>query len=234
MPGYRPELGEAHESRGKGARGSAQLSAARAVAYIAILSLFAVVFWTGYEQSGGLLNLYIFEKVDRTVLGFAVPATWLLTLPAFFCILVGVAVAEALLRIEKHGVVLDPPRRFAGGLIVGALAFAVFAWAANSTDSALPVGWVFLFYFLLTIAELVLSPAGFSMVTRIAPRHLSARLMGLWLLSVAIGSALAGQVGAYSAKMPISMTFSGLALAFVVAGLLLLLCRRLLLLRIAG
>lgn len=72
------------------------------------------------------------------------------------------------------------------------------------------------------------------MVTRIAPRHLSARLMGLWLLSVAIGSALAGQVGAYSAKMPISMTFSGLALAFVVAGLLLLLCRRLLLLRIAG
>ena len=140
LPGYRPELGEAHESRGKGARGSAQLSAARAVAYIAILSLFAVVFWTGYEQSGGLLNLYIFEKVDRTVLGFAVPATWLLTLPAFFCILVGVAVAEALLRIEKHGVVLDPPRRFAGGLIVGALAFAVFAWAANSTDSALPVG----------------------------------------------------------------------------------------------
>lgn len=207
--------------------GGSAVAGWRAALYIALLSLFATIFWTGYEQSGGLLNLYVYEKVDRSLFGMTIPATWLLTLPALFCILIGVFVATTLERVERRGTRLDPPRRFAIGLLIGAMAFALIGTAAwTAGGSAMSLGWIVAFYLLLTIAELVLSPSGFAMVTRIAPAHLASRMMGLWLLSVALGSALAGQVGALSAGLPIHFILFGLAIAFVIAAALLLLVRR--------
>ncbi|WP_447752280.1 peptide MFS transporter [Sphingopyxis fribergensis] len=202
--------------------------AGRPILFIAILSVFAIVFWVGYEQSGGLLNLYTYERVDRDMWGFEIPATWLLSLISVFTILFGVSVAAILYRISARGIALDPPRRFAIGLLVGAAAFATLGLAMKANAAPgdlLPMGWIILFYFLLMIAELVLSPAGFAMVARYAPANRAGLVMGLWLLSVAVGSWLAGHVGAFGASRPAHVTFIGLALAFALTGGLLLALR---------
>ena len=45
------------------------------VAVIIIISLFSIVFWAGFEQSGGTLNLFADEKTDRTIFGYDIPAS---------------------------------------------------------------------------------------------------------------------------------------------------------------
>ena len=42
---------------------------------IIIISLFSILFWMGFEQSGGTLNLFADEKMSRTILGYDVPAS---------------------------------------------------------------------------------------------------------------------------------------------------------------
>ena len=55
---------------------------------IGIISLFSVVFWTGFEQSGGTLNLFADEKIDRHILGWEMPASFLQAVnPAFIIVL---------------------------------------------------------------------------------------------------------------------------------------------------
>ena len=55
--------------------------------------------------------------------------------------------------------------------------------------------WLIGSYFLQTIGELLLSPIGLAMVTRLSPRHLVGMMMGVWFLTqsaaYAIGGALA-------------------------------------------
>ena len=49
--------------------------------------------------------------------------------------------------------------------------------------------WVLLVtYFLLTVAELFISPLGLSFVSKVAPRHMVGLCQGLWLGATAIGN----------------------------------------------
>ncbi len=43
---------------------------------ILVLGLFTIIFWAGFEQAGGLMNLYAQEYTDRMIGGFEVPTAW--------------------------------------------------------------------------------------------------------------------------------------------------------------
>ena len=46
-------------------------------------------------------------------------------------------------------------------------------------------------YVLLTVGELMLSPIGLSMVTKLSPGNITSIMMGVWMASFALGSYLA-------------------------------------------
>jgi len=52
--------------------------------------------------------------------------------------------------------------------------------------------WLWGTYFVFTVSELLLSPIGLSLVSKLAPARLTALLMGGWFLSTSIGGKLAG------------------------------------------
>ncbi|MFM8812284.1 MAG: MFS transporter, partial [Methylophilaceae bacterium] len=52
--------------------------------------------------------------------------------------------------------------------------------------------WLFMVYAIHTLGELMLSPTGLAMVSRVSPAKLSALLMGVWLLSSAVAGYLSG------------------------------------------
>ncbi|RKH70340.1 MFS transporter, partial [Corallococcus sp. AB032C] len=54
------------------------------IVVIFIIALFVVAFWTGFEQAGGLMNLYTDAKVNRTILGWEMPTTWFQNFNAVF------------------------------------------------------------------------------------------------------------------------------------------------------
>jgi len=198
-------------------------SARQAALYIGAHSVFAMIFWAAYEQSGGLMSLFILEQVDRHLASVEVPVTWFFSLTSVFAILIVPFLPDALARWEANHRRLHISERFAIGLALGGLAFAIMTVASvQARSGGVSMLWAVGFYLLLTLGELMFSPAGFAMVGRIAPRRRRSMFMGLWLLSIALGSYFGGQIGALSGTFGRTQTFAGLFVAMVVGSFLML------------
>jgi proton-dependent oligopeptide transporter, POT family len=76
--------------------------------------------------------------------------------------------------------------------------------------------WLFWTYILATLGELCLSPVGLSMVSKLAPAKFATMLMGVWMLTNAFGSFIAGTLGEIWGTIPPVQFF--LLSAAIVAG----------------
>ena len=63
-------------------------------------------------------------------------------------------------------------------------------------------------YFILTIAELFISPLGISFVSKVAPPHLQGIMQGGWLSATALGNQLLFIGAIFYESIPIWMTWS--------------------------
>jgi POT family proton-dependent oligopeptide transporter len=81
--------------------------------------------------------------------------------------------------------------------------------------------WMIGAYFFQTLGELVISPVGLSMVSKLAPTRYASALMGVWFLSNAAGNKLAGSIGALAEGQGDATVFGGIAVGSAVAGLIL-------------
>ena len=80
---------------------------------------------------------------------------------------------------------------FISGCSALVMIFAIMSISSVYQDKTSPY-WLWGTYFVFTISELLLSPIGLSLVSKLAPARLTALLMGGWFLSTAIGGKLAG------------------------------------------
>lgn len=80
---------------------------------------------------------------------------------------------------------------FISGCSALIMVFAIMSVSSVYLDKTSPY-WLWGTYFVFTISELLLSPIGLSLVSKLAPARLTALLMGGWFLSTAIGGKLAG------------------------------------------
>jgi POT family proton-dependent oligopeptide transporter len=89
--------------------------------------------------------------------------------------------------------------KFAAGTVVMGLAFLLFLPMASPAPNSAPLLGLVGVLLVFTLAELLLSPVGLSLSTKLAPRAFRTQMVSLWFLSSAIGTALAGQLaGSYS------------------------------------
>src|SRR5690606_30989219 len=68
-------------------------------------------------------------------------------------------------------------------------------WVASafvSPEFTVPLATLVFLYMLHTTGELFLSPIGLSMVTKLAPKHMTGLVMGAWFLSIAGANYVAG------------------------------------------
>jgi proton-dependent oligopeptide transporter, POT family len=90
------------------------------------------------------------------------------------------------------------------GLLLAALSPLVMLGAVMvSHDGAVKASswWIFGYYVPITFGELFLSPMGLSLVNKMAPRQISALMMGGWFVSTAIGVKLSGILGQEYSQM---------------------------------
>ncbi len=81
------------------------------------------------------------------------------------------------------------------GLLVSALSCLVMVWAVkicNNGEMKASSWWLIATYGVVTIGELMLSPMGLSLVSKVSPKRLTALMMGGWFLSTSIGNKLSG------------------------------------------
>jgi POT family proton-dependent oligopeptide transporter len=85
--------------------------------------------------------------------------------------------------------------KIAFGLLISALSTLVMVAAVYYSDNGMNKAsswWLFASYGVITLGELLLSPMGLSMVSKLAPVRLTALMMGGWQLATSIGNKLSG------------------------------------------
>ncbi|MFV0468076.1 MAG: peptide MFS transporter [Dysgonomonas sp.] len=171
-----------------------------------ILILFSVVFFALFEQAGGSLALFAQNNLSDKVLGFIHIDPNVVNNGAnslfviFFSPLLGIFWLWLNKRNKEPHTVL----KFASSFIITGLAFYIFHTEIFFVDAAgkASLNIFVLAFFVLTIAELCISPIGLSMMTSLSPHNLSGMMMGLWFLGSAYGQYFAAQLGAKVVSSP--------------------------------
>ena len=86
-------------------------------------------------------------------------------------------------------------------LLVGSIGLPAPSEISGVSDILVSPGWLMGTYFVLTIAELFLSPMGLSFVSKVSPPQYSGLMQGGWLAATAIGNLLVGLMGYFWDKM---------------------------------
>jgi len=172
------------------------------VAVIFVLFLFAMIFWSAFEQAPTSLNLFAADFTDRQLGGFEIPATWFQSVNSLFIILLAPVFAALWVALGKRNINISSPAKFSFGLAMAGLGFVVMFFAARNVvagGGSLLVSpwWLVGSYFLQTVGELTLSPVGLSSMTKLSPRKYVGQMMGIWFTASALGNLVAGLVGGH-------------------------------------
>ena len=192
---------------------------------ILVMSLFTIVFWAGFEQAGGLMNIYTQQYTDRMIGGFEVPAAWFQSLNPFFIITLAPLLAVLWVKLGRRKP--NSPVKFALAMFFIALGFLCMVGAVmeqgGDTTVKTSMLWLVGAFFFHTLGELCLSPIGLSLVTKLAPLRLASLMMGAWFGCNAIANYVAGYVGSHVGELGAMAIFSGIAVTATVSGVILLL-----------
>ncbi|AQM19977.1 peptide MFS transporter [Vibrio anguillarum] len=193
---------------------------------ILVMSLFTIVFWAGFEQAGGLMNIYTQQYTDRMMGGFEIPAAWFQSLNPFFIITLAPVLAVLWVKLGKREP--NSPMKFALAMFFLALGFLCMVGAVmeqgGDTTVKTSMLWLVGAFFFHTLGELCLSPIGLSLVTKLAPLRLASLMMGAWFGCNAIANYVAGHVGSHVGELGAMAIFSGIAVTATIGGVILLLC----------
>ncbi len=161
------------------------------VLVIFVLFLFSILFWMTYEQAGSSLTLFADRLTNTTILGWAYPSSWFQSVPAIFVIMLAPIIGIVWQSLGHRQP--SSPGKFTIGLFFAGIAFVVIAFAASIAGGGrVSPMWLVAVYFLQTIGELCLSPVGLSTVTKLSPGRMVGLMLGVWFLSISIGSYIAG------------------------------------------
>lgn len=196
---------------------------------IFILLFFVTFFWTGFEQAGSSMTLFTEEKIDKNLLGWLVPTSWFQSVNPFLVSTLGFAITALWLRLHKIGKNPSTPVKMGLGMIFLGLGFIVMLGAvqqAGATGLQACMSWIVGAYFLQTIGELMLSPIGLSMITKLAPPSMVSMFMGIWFLPTFLAHLMGGFIAGYIKDWGYGPTFAGIAVFVIVLGLAVILIRK--------
>ncbi len=86
---------------------------------ILVVGLFSIVFWMGFEQAGGNLNLFAKEQTDRTWGGLVkeFPASWFQSVNSLFILALAPVFSVVWAALDRTRFKLTSPAKMGLGLI---------------------------------------------------------------------------------------------------------------------
>jgi POT family proton-dependent oligopeptide transporter len=192
------------------------------VAALIVIFLIVIVFWMVFHQNQTTLTYWANDNTDWNVSGIisnAINPAWviLLTFPLVWF----------WKKLDERGLEPSTPAKMAIGMCLTGLSFFLmyFAGKAGGDFGKVSPWWLISAYGILTLGELMLSPMGLSLVSKVAPIRWRGILMGGWFLATAIGNKLTA-IGVYWDDWLHSTFFAVLGgMALVMAVVLTLLLR---------
>lgn len=187
----------------------------RVVAFIPLF-IASAAFWSLYQQQFTVIPIYADKRLDRDLFGWEMPVSWVNSInPVFIIVLAGVF-AALWTRLGTRQP--STPVKFALGTAGMGVAFLLFLPMAGGRANSAPLLGIIGILLVFTISELLLSPVGLSVSTRLAPRAFRTQMVALFFLSIALGSAMSGTLAKQYSESNETAYFGILGVIAIVLG----------------
>ncbi len=202
-----------------------------------------IVFWMVFHQNGSTMTYWADENTAWNVSGVVSNA-----INPFWIVALSMPLVSVWGWLRKKGLEPSTPGKMAMGMLLTSLAFLILFIAAKSggdqtfvTDSqgqfvldehgelkavqhrVSPI-WLIAAYMVISLGELMLSPMGLSLVSKVAPFRMRGLMMGGWFVATAIGNKLTaiGELWTswYHSSFWLLCSLLALGMAFVLLALL--------------
>lgn len=211
-PGHK--VADAESSQAAVAKEEIQISATEIRQRIyALFAVFGVVifFWLSFHQNGYSLTYFARDYVDLSVINIDLGFTQIKgaeifqAVNPFFVVFLTPVIMWIFGSLKERGKEPSTPMKIAIGMGIAALAYlflmffsltlpakdALATMTTEQIDAIRVTPWIMVgLYFILTVAELFISPLGLSFVSKVAPPHLQGLMQGCWLAATAVGNSL--------------------------------------------
>ncbi|MBF0714091.1 peptide MFS transporter [Gemella sp. GH3] len=197
-----------------------------------IMFVFVVLFWSAWYQTQTSFSLLAKNLVDRSIFGFTMPISWLISFNGILCVVLAPVLAKLWVRLDetKRGD-LSVSAKMALGMILSGIAFGVLVVGLNTlggvTDgsSKMSIWYILLAYLLLTVGELMLSPIGMSLFNKLSPAKYSSFVMAIWYLSFSLANKISSKLTGFTESLGFTKLFGFIAIVVIVFGVILLLLK---------
>ncbi|MEU4245442.1 peptide MFS transporter [Actinoplanes sp. NPDC026619] len=186
--------------------------------------LASAAFWSLYQQQFTVVTIYSDQRLDRTLFGWEMPVSWVQAINPVFIIVLSGVFAGLWTRLGDRQP--TTPIKFAAGTAIMGIAFVLFLPLAGGGPNSTPLPALAGILLVFTLAELLLSPVGLSLSTKLAPRVFHTQMVALFFLSIALGTALSGTLAGYYEADRETAYFGILGAVAIVLGLALAVAAR--------
>ncbi len=166
----------------------------RVVSFIPMF-IASAVFWSLFQQQFTVVALYADERLNLSLFGWQMPPSWVQSINPIFIIIFAGVFAAMWTRLGSRQP--TTPIKFALGTSFMGVAFLLFLPYAGGGANSTPLLWLVFILFWFTMAELLMSPVGQSLSTKLAPEAFHTQMIALFFLSIAVGSAGAGSLAGF-------------------------------------
>jgi POT family proton-dependent oligopeptide transporter len=140
------------------------------------------------------LQLFAVNNVDLHLWGIRIAPQWVQNINTVVIVVGGPLLAALFNHLRGKGWNIDIPLQFSISLLLmglGFLALPVGISQANDIGRSAFV-WLFGSYVLQSLGELLISPIGYAMIGKLAPRKYQGIMMGSWMMVIGLASLFAG------------------------------------------
>ncbi|WP_430815468.1 peptide MFS transporter [Carboxylicivirga sp. RSCT41] len=208
----------------------------------ALFAVFAVVifFWFSFHQNGLTLTMFAKDYTDLSMININLGsvsiqgAELFQSINPFFVVFLTPIVMAVFGWLRSRNMEPSTPKKIAIGMFIAALGFVVMTLGSmdlplfssidpnqggTPLDLAQKVTPMLLIgtYFILTVAELFISPLGISFVSKVAPPQYQGIMQGGWLGATALGNQLLFIGAIFYESIPIWATWTIFVVACIIS-----------------
>ncbi len=190
----------------------------------ALFAVFGIVifFWFSFHQNGLTLTFFARDYTLLKIGELTITAEQFQAVNPFFIVFLTPIVLAFFGWLRSRDMEPSTPKKIAIGMFIAAIAYVVMALGSmglplkGEVDAMGGLSDIqrvtpFLLigtYFILTVAELFISPLGISFVSKVAPPQYQGIMQGGWLSATALGNQLLFIGAIFYESMPLWMTWS--------------------------
>ncbi len=198
----------------------------KSIGALVLLVLPLTLWWACYEQQGNIITLFADANTDRRLIpgliDWQIPVTWFQAFNPFFIFSLTPLLLALWVRQAKKGTEPNSIIKIVNGCACLTASYMLIAWASwHDGGGQTSWLWLFLFFALITIGEIQLSPISLSLFSKVAPLRIASLMMGVVFLPNFLGGGLLqGYLGTYWGGMTHPLFFLMMAAIGAVSGII--------------